>query len=167
MQRQPAYCCNDSSFGGGANFFDVVGGEIVFGGAVEDCFEVVGGGAEALFDFCGDINVGGDGAAFGINDIQLGAAVVDGGAFEAIEIAVRGFADFVEYAEDDAAGGGADIGSGGAAADTFVEDELVIIEAAGAVFGDVAGAGAHLSATHIAAVCEVPDGCGHVLSDCA
>lgn len=161
IARRAARCTGGdaSGFGGGADFFYVGGGEVVFSGAVEDCLQVVRRGAEAFFYFCGDVGFGGDGVAVGVEDFELDAAVMDGRTFEAVEIAIRGIADFVEDAVHDAAGCGTNVGGCCAASDFFVEDEFVVHEAGGAIFGYVAGAGTHLRGVHVACVCEIPDLC--------
>lgn len=159
--RRARRCAEDdaSGLGKGADFFYVGGGEVVFGGAVEDCLQVVRSGAEVFFYFCGDVSFGGDGVVVGVENFELDAAVVDRRTFEAIEIAIGGIADFVEDAVDDAALRGTNVGGGRASSDFLVEDEFVVHEPGGAIFGYVAGAGTHLRGIHVACVCKIPDLC--------
>ncbi len=152
--------------GGGFDGFDVVRGEGVFGGAVEDDFQVVGSGAETFVHFGGDEGLGGDGLTVGVLDGEFQAAVMLGHAFEAVEIAQGGLVDFVEHAENVFSGGGAEIGAAGAAADFLVEHQFVVFQAAGTLFQNFTGARAHLGAAHVACKGKVPGSCGHLPSGC-
>ena len=82
----------------GANSSDIVGGEVVLGGAIEDGLQIVRRGAESLFYLRGDVSLRGDFATIGGCYLHLDAAVMDRRAFITIKIAVCGFGNLIENA---------------------------------------------------------------------
>src|SRR3990172_13225890 len=100
---------------------DVVGGQAVLFGALEDALEVEAVGLETLAHLAGQINLGGDLVAVGLRYRHLAAAVVLGDAFEAVERFQLLLRHPVEHAVHLLALGGRQIGCPRAPAGNLVE----------------------------------------------